>query len=237
MHPAPPARDKLPAYIQIAEVVARNIASGRLLDGDKLPTERAMAEEYQVAVGTLRKALDVLVEQGHVERRQGSGNYIRHADGARSVYALLRLELRGGGGLPTAEILAIDHVRKPAGAPQFGSSAMAHRFRRLRFLDGKAAALEEIFIDADRSGAIDAQAVSESLYYFYQHDLGILVSRATDTIGLGHVPDWTLHRFGPDAQSPVPFVERVAYDQNTQPFEYSRTWIDADIAAYVSRLK
>ena len=53
----------LPAYIQISEVVARRINAGQILVGERLPSERVMAVEFGVAVGTLRKALCELQSQ------------------------------------------------------------------------------------------------------------------------------------------------------------------------------
>ena len=42
-----------------------------------------------------------LERKGLLERREGSGNYVRHRAEVDSVYAMFRLELIGGGGLPT----------------------------------------------------------------------------------------------------------------------------------------
>ncbi|MEO0693767.1 MAG: GntR family transcriptional regulator, partial [Pseudomonadota bacterium] len=65
----------LPIYVQIAELLTRDIVAGRLIDGERLPPERDMAAELGVSVGTLRKALAVMSNKGLVERVQGSGNY------------------------------------------------------------------------------------------------------------------------------------------------------------------
>ena len=62
----------LPIYLQIAEQVSREISAGLLVDGERLPTEREMAQRYGVAVRTLRKALARLTEMGLLIRRLGS---------------------------------------------------------------------------------------------------------------------------------------------------------------------
>ena len=74
----PAASSALPIYMQTAEMLIREIASGRLIDGERLPPERNMAADLGIAVGTLRKALDDLSAKGLLERVHGSGNYIRH---------------------------------------------------------------------------------------------------------------------------------------------------------------
>jgi len=105
----------LPKYIQVSEMLIREIAAGHLADGVRLPPERDMADELGVAVGTLRKALADVEAKGMLERVQGPGNYIRHRAVVDSVYAFFRLELLRGGGLPTADVISVDRLSKPEG--------------------------------------------------------------------------------------------------------------------------
>jgi DNA-binding transcriptional regulator YhcF (GntR family) len=116
----------LPLYQQISELLIRDIAAGRLADGARLPLEREMAASLGITVGTLRRALADLGDKGLLDRVQGSGNHIRHQPAPASVYALFRLELTEGGGLPTAQVLVVDRVAKPDGLPPFG---LAHVVR------------------------------------------------------------------------------------------------------------
>lgn len=227
----------LPVYLQVVELLVRDIAANRLIDGEKLPPEREMAAEMGIAVGTLRKALAELQNRGLLERVHGSGNYIRAVSDPQSVYAMFRLELIGGGGLPTAEILDIRRLAKPADLPDFGRSAEAHRIRRIRRLSGKPAALEEIWLDASYVEAIDMADLSESLYLYYRKKLGLWIVRAEDQVGLGNVPKWTPPIFGQPADAPVPLVTRVSQARDGARAEVSRTWFDPEIARYVARLK
>ena len=103
----------LPLYVQISEVLIREIASGRLLDGVRLPPERELAKQHGTTVRTLRKALAILEKNGLIESIQGSGNYVRKTPDVASVYSMFRLELLRGGGLPTAKILTVDEMEKP----------------------------------------------------------------------------------------------------------------------------
>ena len=107
----------LPKYVQISELLIREISAGRLLVGERLPPEREMASDLNTSVGTLRKSLKELELKGLLERVQGSGNYIRHGDIDESVYAMFRLELLSGGGLPRADILNVRNLEKPINLP------------------------------------------------------------------------------------------------------------------------
>ena len=224
----------LPKYVQIAEMLIRDIAAGRLADGARLPPEREMAEGLGIAVGTLRRALDVLGERQLLERVQGSGNYIRARADVPSVYRFLRIERVQGGGLPTAEVLSIDHMAAPAQA-QF-ASPNGFRFRRLRFMDNVPAAMEEIWLDGAVTDTVDEDAVSESLYLYYSEALGIVITSAEDRISVAPTPAWSDPRFGLEQGDTAGYIERTGRDHRGQLVEYSRTWFDPKEINYVSRL-
>ncbi|WP_439155159.1 GntR family transcriptional regulator [Yoonia sp.] len=226
----------LPKYIQVSEMLIREIAAGHLADGARLPPEREMAEELGLAVGTLRKALADVEAKGLLERVQGSGNYVRHRPVVDSVYAFFRLELLRGGGLPTAQVLSVDRLPKPADAPPFGPDAQGHRIRRLRSLDGIMIAVEEIWLDGAERAVIAVSDLSESLYHFYRHELGLVIASATDRIGVNVLPDWTPAVFQLRPGQTVGYVERVGRTGAQTPVEFSRTWFDANRAVYISRM-
>lgn len=231
-----PSPNALPIYVQIAELLIRDIASGRLIDGERLPPEREMAAELHTSVGTLRKALRELTRKGLLERVQGSGNYIRRGSDTGSVYAMFRLELPRGGGLPRADILSADILEKPTDLPDFGSSRRGSRVRRLRYLNETIIAVEEIWLD-ESAGAIRARDLSDSLYQYYQKQLGFWITRAEDRVSVATVPGWAPERFTRRPGDTVGYIERFSWSDRPEPVEYSRTWFDPDRAVYVQRLK
>ena len=76
----------LPIYLQISELLTRQIRAGHWRAGERLPTEAELAESLGVAVGTLRKSLALLQEQQVLERIQGSGTYVRSSQSGKSIY-------------------------------------------------------------------------------------------------------------------------------------------------------
>lgn len=227
----------LPLYLQICELLIRDIAAGRLMDGEKLPPEREMAADLGIAVGTLRAALRELTARGMLERVQGSGNYIRAKSDPESVYALFRLELVTGGGLPTAQVLSVDRLPKDPALPDFGDHAEGHRIRRLRFLTRQVAAVEEIWLDAGYIDRLAVSDLSESLYLFYRQRLNLWIARAEDQIGLGSVPDWSPPAFPRAPGTPLPLITRISWAQDGARAEASWTWFDPDTTRYIARLK
>jgi GntR family transcriptional regulator len=226
----------LPKFIQLSEMLIREIAAGRLADGVRLPPEREMAQELGVAVGTLRKALADVEAKGLLDRVHGSGNYVRHRPAVDSVYAFFRLELLKGGGLPTAEVLSVDRLPKPDSFSRLGGHAEAHRIRRLRSLDGVLIAVEEIWLDAGQRDVVAVSDLSESLYHFYRHDLGVVIAAVEDRIGVDDLPIWTPDSFHLKPGQTVGYIERISRTAAQNPVEFSRTWYDAGRAAYISRM-
>jgi len=225
----------LPKYIQLSEMIIRDIDAGRLLDGERLPPEREMAQALGTSIGTLRKALADLDAKGLLRRVQGSGNYIRKSARSPGLYAMFRLELLSGGGLPTAEVLSLDFLEKPADLPDFGAATAATRIRRLRYLNDVAIAVEEIWLDAT-VGRLSLPMLSDSLYQTYIKRLQFWIARAEDRVSLGTLPAWTPPGFAAPG-SASGYIERFSWSDPPYPIEFSRTWFDPARAVYVQRLK
>ena len=228
-----PVSQSLPMYLQISERLIREIAAGTLADGARLPPEREMALQLGASVGTVRKALADLEAKGLLSRVQGSGNYVRQRPDVTSIYGFFRLETPSGGGLPTADNLDAGPHPRPDIAPDDWPDSLVWRLRRLRRLDGAPVAVEEIWLAPPHR--LSLRDAGPSLYRAYRERLGLIVTRVEDRIGLGAAPDWMPKGTGLAPGDPAPLVTRRAFAGGAQ-IEVSRTWVDPDRAAYVSRV-
>lgn len=66
----------LPLYYQLKENILEQIKDGDFKKGDKLPSERELAEYHDISRMTVKKAVDILVDSGYLYKKQGSGTYI-----------------------------------------------------------------------------------------------------------------------------------------------------------------
>ncbi|EHI69425.1 GntR family transcriptional regulator [Streptococcus ictaluri] len=66
----------LPAYIKIHDAIKKDIDQGVWSIGSRLPSERDLADHFEVSRMTLRQSVTLLVEEGILERRVGSGTYV-----------------------------------------------------------------------------------------------------------------------------------------------------------------
>lgn len=67
----------IPLYRQIADELRADIAAGRLAAGARLPSEHALARKHGVGRPTVRQATEQLVRSGLLERRRGTGTFVR----------------------------------------------------------------------------------------------------------------------------------------------------------------
>lgn len=72
---------KIPIYEQIASQVRRQIAAGELARDTLLPSVRTIARDYHISALTVKKAYDLLEQEGYVTTVQGKGTYVNEVSG------------------------------------------------------------------------------------------------------------------------------------------------------------
>jgi len=66
-----------PAYMQLVYILRQQVASGLLRAGDRLPSESQICKQYKVSPMTVRRAINILSDQGIVDTAQGRGTFVR----------------------------------------------------------------------------------------------------------------------------------------------------------------
>jgi GntR family transcriptional repressor for pyruvate dehydrogenase complex len=88
-------------FERVAEQIEKRILEGELRKGDRLPTERELAEQFQVSRTAVREAMKSLAQKGLINMRPGRGTIV--IDGAReamqnSISLMMKLKLGEVGG-------------------------------------------------------------------------------------------------------------------------------------------
>ncbi len=239
-------QQKLPLYKQICELLHREISAGHWLPGDRLPIESELANSLGVAIGTLRKSLAQLEAQGFLERRQGSGTYVKRAPTGKAVYQFFHLELPQGGGIPSAVILAIDLVSDSYVAKQLAltdTQQLLWRIKRERYLNGNKVAVEEIWIESRHCEQLLIDDIHESLYVHYRENFDFWIARVEDSIFCEQAPTWvqqaltdtTATSQQEDMHRSYSVVERKGWSNKEILEEFSRTWFMGEKCRYIAR--
>jgi DNA-binding GntR family transcriptional regulator len=74
-----------PAYLRIADDIRRQIVDGTLPPGTRLPSRAQLASRYSVSDRVAFEAIRLLVTEGFVETRSGSGSYVRQRPDVRRL--------------------------------------------------------------------------------------------------------------------------------------------------------
>ncbi len=83
-------KDDLPLYVQLTNLIKRQISEKFWKLDEMIPSENELAATYNVSVGTVKKALSFLVDEGVLYRRQGKGTFISRPDFNRSFMRFFR---------------------------------------------------------------------------------------------------------------------------------------------------
>ncbi|MFI0238324.1 GntR family transcriptional regulator [Streptomyces sp. NPDC016845] len=89
----PQIEETQPKYLQVAHYLRDQILRGDLRPGDEVSSERQLAADWKISRPTAARALEALSHQGLVEKRQGSGTYVRNLEinrRARELYGRAR---------------------------------------------------------------------------------------------------------------------------------------------------
>ncbi|GGE76772.1 GntR family transcriptional regulator [Priestia taiwanensis] len=68
--------NNLPIYIQIMYYIKKQIVTGQLKEGDKIPSVRELATELQINPNTVQRTFQELEREGIVETKRGMGRYV-----------------------------------------------------------------------------------------------------------------------------------------------------------------
>jgi len=81
-----------PPYYQLANILRRQIATGKLRPGDRLPSETQLCEQYEVSPMTARRALTILLDEGLVTAERGRGTFVKPLVLGTATFGLAALE-------------------------------------------------------------------------------------------------------------------------------------------------
>jgi GntR family transcriptional regulator len=231
----------------VAEDVRRRIVgmldAGTLRPGDRLGSEREMAEQFAVSRATLRSALVPLSRAGILERRtgRGGGTFIKSGVVERNVAELSGLpnRLKQGGHSSTRSRVLSTALR--------GATAMeAHRLavepgaqlvvvQRIRYADGVPLSVDCAHFPADRVPDLLEQPLGGSIYDILAVRYELIPSTSTETIEVVNANPREASWLEIPTRTPLLSVTRVTCDADGQPIEYSEDLFRADRVRLVAK--
>lgn len=222
--------DNAPLYLSIATSLEAEIDSGALKAGQKIESERVLAERLGVSRMTARHALRHLSSKGLIETRTGQGTFVGSPRVEQRLEALTgftesmaRQGRRVSSIVVSAETGAPDEVC--AAALGLSRRAEVHRMMRVRLVDGEPVALETTEIVAEGTPGLLEQADFSrvSLYDILRARYRLTPTRAEQTLTAGLADRQAARTLQLDPGSAVLMLTRLTRDQNDRAFEFVRS--------------
>jgi GntR family transcriptional regulator len=231
-------RDNSPLYAQLARKLGQAVREGQYLANEALPSERLLSESLGVSRVTARKAIDQLVDQGLIVRRQGSGNYIA----PRFEQALTRLssfseELSRRGYRPSSQWLKRAIT---AATPEeqlslnLNINAKVARLERLRLADDVVMAYEVSVLPVS---IVNRPTDIEGSLYQYLEEFSHVPVRAVQHIRALNAHGKLAERLGIAEGQAVLFITRLGYLESGQPVELTISYCRNDYYDFIAEMR
>jgi len=229
------ARDDGPLYQRIARRLERQIGSGELQSGDRLPSERQIADELGASRMTARQALKSLERRGLVETRLGRGVFVTHPlieKESRTLHGFTEEMQRGGRKVTSVVLDAGAGASDPevSRALDIAEHTLVHRLVRVRLVDGEPLAVERTELPvALAPGLLDRWDFGQdSLYRVLREEYGAVPSEAEETVRADLADATITSALHIPVTAPVLKFTRRTFDSAGRPLEYVRSVYRAD---------
>jgi GntR family transcriptional regulator len=239
----------VPLYRQVKSALLSLLESGQLRPGQTLPNEAQIAQALQVSIGTLRKAVDELVHEHILVRRQGKGTFVALHNNDRFMFQFFHVEPRPDV-FDTRVVLEREYpvVDNLAFAQGVADESEAHALRlragdgvwritNALSLGGRCIMHDRIVVSKSMFEGLTEKSFQErpsTIYNLYQTEHGISVIRAQERARAVSASLDVARVLGLRVGTPVLEVHRVAMTFGERPVELRISSINTQAHDYVS---
>jgi GntR family transcriptional regulator len=232
-----------PLYKEVKIRITRGLAAGEWKPGAAIPSESRLARQFDVSIGTVRKAIDELVAENILLRQQGRGTFVATHTEDRTLFFFFHIVGKDGRReLPLTEMLSFrrsvarteDAVRLKI---QRGSRTL--RIRNVLKLGAKPVIFDDIVVPAALFPGLDEDGFAKrdgTIYGLYQARYGINVIRISERLSAQNPSPPVAALLGSKPRAPVLLIKRVAYTYNDTPVEHRVSWVNTEAHEYLSDL-
>ncbi|BDR59642.1 GntR family transcriptional regulator [Xylocopilactobacillus apicola] len=219
-----------PIYVAIANIIRNNISAHKY-SSMKLPDERTLAERFEVSRSSIKRAIQLLADQGIIFKKQGSGNFINPLF-LRNKTSLdytgdnvgLTTSIVTNGKEQTIKVLNLDVIKPDSEIKEslfLTEDDFVYSFKRLRCLDQKPILIETSYIPVRAFPELSQNLLEQSLFNYLENEKNMIINRAyLDLTTEPSTPnDQELLNLKPT--EPVGIMAGIFFVDDGTPFEYS----------------
>ncbi|WP_108060707.1 GntR family transcriptional regulator [Poseidonibacter lekithochrous] len=224
------SKNGIPLYVQLKNKLAKDIKEN-YSHGDLIPTEMQIEKEYEVSRITVRKAIELLERENILEKKQGSGTFVKEQKilyDANSIGSLTQRLSKENHKLSTKsiEFIVIEEEHYVKDLLQCDTLLCIKRFRELNNVPF---ALMINYLDITKVPNLEEKFNIESLYTFLKDEYSIEFYNAEETVEAKDASKEEAKKLGIKENSSLLSLHRLSFDKNNKPVEYSDIVIKADM--------
>lgn len=229
---------KAPIYLRLAQTLRQRIVTGEIDTGDALPSERDLCEILGASRVTVRRAIETLIGEGLIVRRQGSGTYVAPRIEAPGSYLSSFSEDASARGETSGAIWMMKSYAtassEEARVLELEANAQVLRLGRVRLAGGEPLAIENAIVPAHFLP--DLEGLGDSLYAAL--DLrGFRPVTGTQKIRASLATPIEAGLLSILEKSELLRIERVTRLADGRPIEFTRSAYRGDRYDFVSELR
>ena len=217
----------VPYYYQLRQLLEGAISSGLLTVDDKIPTEAALCERYDVSRTVVRQALSDLERTGLVTRLKGRGTFVaapKVSEFVAQTLTSLHEDLTGRGERLETRVLRLEvepvssHVARMLDLPESEEIVL---LERVRYLRGEPLVVTTAYMPyALCAPILELDMSDRSLFETYERELGFRLHRGTRAIEARAASAELAHHLGVSEGAPVLAFSGVTYIEDGRAIEY-----------------
>jgi GntR family transcriptional regulator len=241
--PVAPDGAGMPLYRAVRAALLRSLEGGAVAPGQALPSEAKLASSFGVSVGTLRRAVDDLVAEHILVRRQGRGTFVATHSSDRFLFQFFHVERADGlREPPVVELLAFERTRLDAASADALSRSegdAAFEIHNRLLLQGRPVVFDRLVLPAALFKGLTEKRLRErrsTIYELYQSAFGITVARAHERLRAAPADRTAARVLGVAPGAPVLQVRRTALALGGQAVEHRVSTVHTREHEYVNLL-
>ncbi len=232
-----------PLYKEVKRLLTETISAGEWKPGTAIPAEWRLAERCKVAIGTVRKAVDELVNENILIRQQGRGTFVAAHNRARLMFHFFHI-VRHDGSKLTPEVVMLSFGNGLADAEEaahlgINVGAKVFRIRNVLKLAADPIIFDTIVIPQSLFPKLTAAKFKNrpnTIYHLYQSAYGITVVRSAERLRARLADAKSAEILDIKVRAPLLEIRRVALTFNDAPVEFRRSLINTEHYEYFSDL-
>ena len=224
---------KVPLYYQLKEQIQKDILNGGYQEGDLIPSERELSDQYGLSSTTIRRALNDLVQENFLERKAGKGTFVRQKKVRRDLRKVIGFtkNMQEMGLQPSTQVLSVRVLNaNPFARKRLGliKGEKVVRLERLRLADGIPMMLETRYIRTDLCPGIEKEDLSSSLWKVFEEKYGLKPTRHSQNMNIAQVSNHAAELLTLKNGTHVFLIIGVTYVKDSVPIECEESQYRAD---------